>query len=425
MTESLFPQNTERPLLNDIDLYKFPMGQLALEKHPDAEVTFTFKNRSPERPIINYIDIEELNERFDQIREQGFTAEEIAALAGMQAQDGTSRFDSEYLDFLANLKLCEIDVSINPDTFDLAIETKGQWANASLLETVIMSEVNEQYFRNYLKQHNLSEAEVWAEGDRRLDEKIAFLQQHPDVKFADFGTRRRFSAAWHEHVIQRFIKELPSNFIGTSNPWLAYKYGLTATGTNAHEMPMVYAALADQAGQNPLEGQSQMLIDWYERFGEAGSIALPDTFTTKYFLSQFSEEQARNFKGFRQDSGDPFEFGENLIDFYEQREIDPRTKQVIFSDSLDVYKMAKLTDTFGNRVATSHGWGTDAMNDMGFGIKANNIVMKPTSVNGVSTVKLSDDPGKHTGTLEQVRRYQSLVDARLLVDKALQEVVRA
>jgi nicotinate phosphoribosyltransferase len=414
---------SEHPLSDGLDFYKLTMGQVALERYPDAEVTFTMKNRAGDYPLARYVDTDVLRARFKTIIEKGFQPEEIAYLAGLQTQQGEARFDEQYLEHLANLTLTDVDIRIDESTNDLAVSAKGPWANVSLWETVVMSEVNEHYYRALLKEQGVSIDEAWAEGNRRLDEKIAILHDRPDIKFADFGTRRRFSADWQSHVIGRLKEELPDNLIGTSNPWFAYKYGIAPIGTYAHEMPMVYGALADKEGKNPLNGHSLMMREWFDRYDKDLSIALTDTFTSDFFFDDFTPEQAKDWRGLRHDSGDPFTFGEQVIDFYEQNEVDPRQKTLIFSDGLDIDMIIRLADRFMGRINVVFGWGTSLMNDLGF--RANNFVMKATNVDGVDTVKLSDNEGKHTGPQTQVERYIALKDARLGVEKAFQEMATA
>jgi nicotinate phosphoribosyltransferase len=402
-----------RPITEGLDFYKLPMGQVSFEKYPEASVTFTMKNRAGEHPLSQYVDPIELEARLEAIRQQGFTPEEIAYLGGLESQLGGARFNEAYLNYLANLSLSEVSVTKDPQTNDLHIESTGPWANVSLWETVVMSETNELYYKNLVEQTGLNMDEVWAEGDRRLSEKIERLKG-TDIKFADFGTRRRFSAAWQEHSIERLSTELPDTFIGTSNPWFAYKFGIPPIGTYAHEMPMVYSALADQQGRNPLDGHNEMLVDWYERYNKDLSIALTDTFTSDFFFSDFTAEQAEEWRGLRHDSGDPVEFGEKAIAFYETHAIDPTEKTIIFSDGLDIDTIIELADHFRGRINVVFGWGTTLMNDLG--LRANNFVMKATAVNGISTVKLSDVETKHTGPDAQVERYVELATARTNVE---------
>ena len=407
----------EYPLSAGLDFYKVTMGNVILDKYPEAEVTFTFKNRNSERPLSQYVAPEVLQTRLDTIRNCGFTPEEVAYYAGLKAQDGEARFTEKYLDHIADMKLPQVHVSISPETKDLAIDTIGPWVDVSLWETVVMSEVNEIYNQNLVDNipedrfgNAFTTMHFWENGDQKLSDKITRLKQRPDIKFADFGTRRRFSASWHDHVIGRLANELPENFVGTSNPWFAYKYDLKPIGTFAHEMPMVYAGLADAADKNPLEGHRQMLQDWEQTYNGDLSIALTDTFGSEFFFNDLTPEQAERWNGLRHDSGDPIEFGERAIEFYRQNNVDPLKKTLVFSDGLNIDMIFKLADYFKGRVNILFGWGTSLMNDVG--LKATNIVMKATRVNGVDTVKLSDDAGKHTGPQEQVDRYVRLTRER-------------
>lgn len=396
-----------RPLSAGLDYYKLTMGNVIYEYHPGAEVTFTLKNRNHEQPLSEYISVNELQERLDTIRENGFSSEEIAYFAGLKAQNGEARFTPEYLDHLSTIELPPVNISIDPETCDLNVDTTGPWTDVSLWETVVMSEVNELYFKNLMESYDLSLEDLYAEGDRRLDEKIAKLKTRPGIKFADFGTRRRFSLGWHEHVIARLATEMPDQFVGTSNPWFAHKYNLTPVGTFAHEMPMVYAAMADADGRNPMDGHSEMLDDWQQHYDGDLSIALTDTFTTDFFFSDFDEKKTATWNGLRHDSGNPFEFTEKALAHYKKHGVDPTTKTIVFSDGLNEDKIIELYDYCEGRVNILFGWGTALMNDLG--LPANNFVMKATAVDGTPTVKLSDDIGKHTGPVETVERYKEEV----------------
>lgn len=422
MSERILQHNPERGthLSEGLDYYKLTMGQLALERfNGTTEVTFTLKNRSNEYPLSEFVTVERLNERLNAIRDRGFTAEEIAYFAGLKAQDGTARFSEQYLDFLADLQLPEVAVGLDSETNELTVSTTGNWAAVSLWETVVMSEINEEYYARKVEAEGLDINELYTEADRRLDEKIAILRDRPDIKFSDFGTRRRFSAELHEHIVGRLVSDLPDNFVGTSNPWLAHKFGIKPIGTYAHEMPMVYAALEDKEGRNPLGGHTRMMGDWYERYGEDLSIALTDTFTSEFFFADFTPEQAEKWRGLRHDSGDPFEFGERVIQFYEDLGIDPLQKTIIFSDGLDIDMIVALADRFKGRINLMYGWGTSLMNDLG--LRPNNFVMKATYVNDTYTVKLSDAEGKHTGPVDVVNEYIEYVDE--IVEQARESVL--
>lgn len=398
------------PLLNSLDYYKLTMGQLMVDKFAKESVTFTLKNRAG-RPLSEHVQTRQLVERVEEMQQQGVSRGEREYLASLYANDGLPRFKEQYLHHLETLQLPEVHIARNSTTDDFDIQTTGDWPSVSLWETVVMSELNELYYQGKIAAEQMSLSEVYAEGDRRLTEKITVLQNHPDIKIADFGTRRRFSADWHEYVVDRLVYELPENFIGTSNPGLARAYNVPPIGTYAHEMPMVYAALSDARGDSPLSGHAQMLEDWQVFYKGDLSIALSDTFTTELFLQEFGEENAHAWQGVRHDSGDPYIFGERMIDFYQSYGIDPIEKTLVFSDGLDLDTIIGLADHFKGRIDTVFGWGTSLTNDVG--IKANNFVMKAAAVGETSTVKLSDEPGKHTGTPAQVERYIALKDEQL------------
>ncbi len=398
-------------LSSGLDYYKPTMSQLAYEQEPDAEVTFTFKNRGKQR-LLDYLDPNELQTHFDTIQAKGLNGAELAYMAGLQRLDGGRVFESSFLDYLRSNPLPNVTVSIDEETKDIAIETTGPWALTTFWETVVMSELNELYFENFIRAHGLDIEAVYDEGERRLNEKVEMLQQNPDIKFADFGTRRHFSLRWQRYVVERLARECPDNLIGTSNVGLANTLGLRPVGTFAHEMPMVYAGLADARGENIRASHGIFLKDWYQKYGEQLSIALTDTFTTDFFFSDFTYEQAHAWRGVRHDSGDPYDFAEKLIEFYEKNDIDPAQKTVVFSDGLDIQTIIDLHNHFKDRINVLFGWGTTLTNDLG--IPALSIVMKATHVRlpdgrEADTVKLSDNPEKHTGPKRLVRRYAEMI----------------
>jgi nicotinate phosphoribosyltransferase len=410
---------SESYISRGLDYYKATMSQLEYETHPGTEVTFTLKNRA-EAMLSEYVQPEALQRRCEALR-SGWQPTELAYLASLQNQDGTAQFTEEYLDFLADNPLPPVDVLLD-ERGDIAVSATGSWPLVTFWETVIMSELNEMYFENKLAHSGRSLEDLYREGDRRLDEKIALLKTHPDIKFSDFGTRRRFSYEWQKHVIERVATELPDNFTGTSNIYLAHELGLKPIGTFAHELPMVYAALADKDGENPLSGHNRVLQDWQEFYRGDLSTALTDTFTSDFFFADFTPEQAASWKALRHDSGDPFEFGEKVIDFYRSQGIDPQTKTVVFSDGLDIGLIIRLADHFKDRIPVMFGWGTTLTNDLG--IRPNNFVMKATLADGVPTVKLSDAEGKYTGPPEKIALYKERV-VDTLARAAIREIAVA
>jgi len=395
-------------LTSGLDYYKPTMSQLAYRQEPDAQVTYSLHNRGKQH-FADYIKPEQLRERFDDIQARGWTPQETQFLGSIVINGDQSAFSSGYQDYLLTHPLPPVEVRYDQSSEDLTATTTGDWPTAMFWETQVMADVSENYFENYLLAHAISRTTIYNEGDRRLSEKIAVLQAHPDIRIADFGTRRRFSLSWHEHVLERLVTECPNSLAGTSNVAFAQKYNLKPIGTFAHEMPMVYAALADIRGQDVRSSHHQFLEDWYGLYGEEYSIALTDTFGTDFFFDDFTPDQARKWRGVRQDSGDPFTFGEQLIRFYEDLGIDPKSKVLVFSDNLNFRKIVELKEQFGNRINDLDGIGTNLTNDLG--LDALNMVMKATKVKAAegeqSTVKLSDDKGKHTGPPDLVSLYEN------------------
>lgn len=398
---------TDTLLTAGLDYYKPTMSQLAYEQEPDTQVTFTLHNRGNQR-FADYLETDQLQERFDEIQARGWTRQETESLGSLVINGGQRAFSQGYQEYLRTHDLPPVEVGYDKVSQDLTIETTGDWPMAMFWETQVMANVSEGFFENYLIAHDINPTDVYNEGDRRLSEKIAILQAHPDIRIADFGTRRRFSLKWHEHVLERLVAGCPDNLVGTSNVALARKYNLKPIGTFAHEMPMVYAALAEIRGQDVRGSHHRFLEDWYDLYGEEYSIALTDTFGTDFFFKDFTAEQAKKWRGVRQDSGDPFAFGEQLIRFYSELDIDPKSKVLVFSDNLNFRKIIELKEQFGNRIHDLDGIGTNLTNDLG--LTALNMVMKATRVQTAeataATVKLSDDKGKHTGPPEVVALYE-------------------
>lgn len=408
--------NRDPKLTQGLDYYKATMGQVEYLEHPDAEVTFTLNNRAPAL-LSDYVAPEELRERLDELAD-GWQSDDTGYLATLQRQDGKPMFNQNYLNFLNDNPLPPVEIGLD-GRGDLAVNATGQWPLVTFWETVVMSEVNELYFSK-ITAEGMSMRALRNEGDRRLSEKTALLEQRPDITVSDFGTRRRFGYDWHKHIVERMAEELPDTFAGTSNIHLARELGLKPIGTFAHEMPMVYAALTDKSGDNPLNGHNLVLQDWERAYGGDLSIALTDTFTTDFFFKDFTPEQAASWRGMRHDSGDPVAFGEKVIQFYRKLGIDPLEKTIVFSDGLDIQTIVQLADHFKDRIGVTFGWGTTLTNDLG--LKANNFVMKATAVDGTTTVKLSDVEGKHTGPTEKIAEYQERV-RRVVARPALRELI--
>jgi nicotinate phosphoribosyltransferase len=391
-----------------VDYYKPTMSQYWHDIEPNTETTFTFHNRGNER-IADYVSLEERQDRFDELAERGWQDSEIEYLRTLTDSDGQRVFDEPYLGYLRQGNLPPVIVGHDSSTDDIGIRTTGETPLVTFWETVVMGEVNEAYFEGYMNAKNIDPEDVYAEGDRRLSEKIAILRANPDIKFIDFGSRRHFSLRWQKHVLERLMNECPDNLLGTSNVALANTQNLKPSGTFAHEMQMVYAALADARGENVRASHNKFLQGWYARYGKDLSIALTDTFGSDFFFEDFTPEQAEQWLCLRHDSGDPIEFGEKAINFYNGLGIDPQQKTIVFSNGLSIGEIVSLHKHFKGRINVVFGWGTTLTNDLG--LKPLSIVMKATHVRTADgreadTVKLSDDEGKHTGPPEKVKEYQ-------------------
>ena len=406
------PMIEQTQLSCSIDDYKFSMSQLDYLKHPDVQTTFTLQNRNAAtQRLADYVDPEILQARFDQLRAGGWQPEELDYLATIHLSDGRRKYSDEYIAYLASHELPPVNVSIDPQTNDLAVSATGDLPLVSFWETIVMNEVSELYFHTYVSRHGLDVEALYTEGDRRLDEKISVYNQigHP---VTEFGTRRRASLRWQQYVTSRYQTEMKV-LAGTSNTGLARMLGLKAVGTVAHQEDMVYAGIADATGGDIRSSHNQMLRDWYDLYGRDLSIALSDTFTSDFFFNDFTAEQARDWRGTRHDSGDPFEYTDKALAFYQFHGIDPKTKEIMFSDQISPALALKVSDYVAERIQYGYGPGTSNTNDFGIKEVALNIVMKATHVRLPSgqeadLVKLSDNDGKHTGNEADVHRYQSI-----------------
>ncbi len=389
--------------LLDNDWYKYPMGQLSYKNFRGTEVTFSLTNRTKSVRLVESIDEKELRHELDGVRNLRYSNEQIEFLRSQKSSRGQILSD-EYLRYLQkDFYLPPYDLKILDGQYDLRFT--GPWVNVSHWEIYALPVINELYFRAHEHAHGkLEECVSVAFGIWQLAEKIRLLKEHPEISFSDFGTRRRYSRAWHKLVLRVLSEELPrSQFLGTSNVEYAMKLGLPVIGTSAHELPMVIGALF-RGSEAPFVSQNRILRAWWSEYGYDLSIALTDTLGTTYFLKYMPKDMARAWKGFRQDSGNPVEFGERVIEFYMSLGVDPREKLVVFSDGLDLQTIIALHNHFKGRIRTTFGWGTNLTNDRG--IQTLSLVIKATSVRRggklIDTVKLSDNLAKAIGTPEDV-----------------------
>jgi nicotinate phosphoribosyltransferase len=270
-----------------------------------------------------------------------------------------------------------------PGEIDITI--RGPWLHTILYEIPVLAIVSEVYFRRTQPRPNLDE------GRRRLKAKIGLLRHvepELDFKISDFGTRRRFSAAWQEEVLQTLKREVPDYLAGTSNVWFARRNNLTPLGTLGHEYMQACQAL----GPRLRDSQVFAFDKWAQEYRGDLGIAISDTYGVEAFLRDFDMYFCKLFDGARHDSGDPFQWGEKMIAHYRKNRVDPHTKTLIFSDQLSFPLAIEIARRFHGRARTSFGIGTNLTNDLGY--EPINIVLKMTECNGQPVAKVSDAPGK-------------------------------
>ncbi|MDK1669824.1 nicotinate phosphoribosyltransferase [Moraxella osloensis] len=371
--------------LLDTDLYKFTMLQVVLHKFPQTHSVYAFRCRNLEDtayPLSTLLD--EVNSELDALCELRFTANELQYLRGLRF------IKSDFVDYLELFQLKRRFIKATLDTEGrLDIRIEGPMIQAMMFEIYVLAIVNELYFSH------LDQQSAWQVGEQRLNDKLLLLQDYRrqmtayDVPFlvSDFGTRRRYSVAWQEQVIERLMT-VPEIFRGTSNVYFAKQFGITPIGTMAHEFLQAFQAL-DVRLRN---FQKAALEAWVQEYRGDLGIALTDVVGMDAFLRDFDLYFAKLFDGLRHDSGDPYEWGEKAYAHYQQLKINPKTKMLNFSDGLTLQKAWALYLHFNDRFQLGFGIGTHLTNDMGQ--TPLNIVLKLVECNGQSVAKISDSPGK-------------------------------
>lgn len=365
------------------DMYKFSMGQVIYHRFTDYKTTWSFKCRNQD-VVFTPDMVEEIREQIKAYCTLRFTEEELQYLENIKWIKGS------YIDFLRLWKPRYEDFEIGTDApCGLTIETKGTWLNTSMYEIPTLAIVNEVYFRMNYDYENLMQ-----DFEEKLNEKVSWLEKEKYTvgSFSEFGLRRRLSAQAQEMAVKKLMaaRLCNSKFVGTSNVYLAKKYGVTAVGTMAHEFVMCVGQ--GNHKHNPAYSNWYMMDEWVKEYGILNGTALTDTITTDCFLKDFQLTYATLFSGVRHDSGDPYEWGDKMIAHYKSLGIDPATKTLLFSDSLDFERADKLFRYFNGKVRIAFGIGTYLSNDTS--VSPLNIVMKTTKCNGMDVAKISDISGK-------------------------------
>ena len=369
--------------LLETDMYKFSMGQTIFHQFTSYKTTWTFKCRNKDVHFSEEM-VEEIRQQIVAFCGLRFTEEELDYL------DNITWIKGSYVDFLRLWQPRYEEFTITTDApCGLSIEAAGTWLNTTMYEIPILAIVNEVYFRMAYDYDELLE-----QFKTRLSQKVEMLEKNKYRlnTFSEFGLRRRLSAQAQEIAVEALtnLKDTDSKFIGTSNVYLAKKYNLKPIGTMAHEWIMCTGQ--GNHKHNPAYSNWYALDAWVKEYGILNGIALTDTITTDCFLRDFQLTYATLFSGVRHDSGDPYEWGEKMIAHYKKLGIDPGTKTLLFSDSLDFEKATQIYDHFKDKVQVAFGIGTFISNDTN--VPALNIVMKTTKCNGMDVAKISDIAGK-------------------------------
>lgn len=388
--------------LLDIDLYKFNMDQVIFHKHTDLCGEYYFKCRN-EGIVFTKEMVEEINAQIDHLCKLRFKKDELEYLRSIRF------LKNDYIEFLRLWHPLRDYVTVSrTEEGELNIVINGPLFSAMQFEIYLLEIVNEVYFRMAYDYDELRRS-----AEAKLDRKIKeFNEGKYTFKFAEFGCRRRLSREWQDVVIRRFCNET-KNCVGTSNVYLAMKHNVTPIGTYAHEFVQMYQGI----DSIPLAYTNHYAMqDWYDEYQGDNGTALTDTITTDLFLMDFNRAMVNNYTGVRHDSGDPFEWGEKIIAHYKKYGVDPKTKLLLFSDSLDFDRAQALYDYFKDKTKVSFGIGTFCCNDTC--VTPLNIVIKLQYVNGRPVAKLSDVPGKEMCRDENYMKYlRSSVEFRLNREK--------
>lgn len=381
--------------LLETDIYKVNMQEVMFHKHPELIGTYVFKCRNKDVKFT-YAMLEEINAQIDHLCTLTYTKEELDYLRTIP-----------YLkkDFIEALRLYRpLRDYVKTDLDDngkLSIEITGPLWMASPFEIYLLEIVNEVYFR-----FSYDYQKLWDSALIKASHKVeSFLTGKYNFNFAEFGCRRRLSGEWQDYVVREMLKT--KHCVGTSNIYLAKKYGIKPIGTYAHEFVQMYQGIQTI----PVAYSNKVALkEWFEEYNGDNGTALTDTLTTNCFLKDFDKLQATMYTGVRHDSGDPYAWGEKIIEHYKKLGIDPKTKTLLFSDSLDFDKAEKIYEYFKDKCKVSFGIGTFISNDTCE--EPLNIVIKLQYVNGRPVAKLSDVDGKAMCQEEEYLKYLKSAVAR-------------
>ncbi len=398
--------------LIDTDFYKLLMCQSVFRNKPDTTVTFSLINRSKSIRLAELIDEGELREQLDHVRSLSLSRGENTWLRGNTFYGKRQMFRPDFMEWFEGMRLPPYHLEKRDGQYELTFE--GTWPEVMLWEIPALAVLMELRGRAVLNGMKKFELQVlYARAMTKLWEKVEALRSVENLRIADFGTRRRHSYLWQDWCVQAMMEGLGDKFVGTSNCRIAMQRDIEAIGTNAHELPMVYSALAEDDAALA-QAPYQVLSDWQQEHDGMLRVILPDTYGTKGFLDR-APAWLDEWTGIRIDSGDPATGAETAINWWKSRGEDPRKKLVIFSDGLDVDKIRELCAQFQGRVRVSFGWGTLLTNDFrglvpDDALSPFSMVCKAVKANGKPTVKLSDNPNKAMGPESEIERYKRVFE---------------
>ncbi len=383
--------------LLDTDLYKFNMNQVMFHKHTNLNGTYIFKCRNKDVKFTHEM-VNEINAQIDHLCTLRFHNEELAYLESIPF------IKSDYVEFLRLWHPMRryVDCYKGKDG-SLKLTVRGPLFSVMQFEIYLLEIVNEVYFRMKYDYQSL----VASARERLFDKIHRFRMEEYNFNFAEFGCRRRLSREWQDYVVGELLET--GHCVGTSNVYLAWKYGCKPIGTYAHEFVQMYQGIP---GVQLAYTNKMAMEEWFEEYQGDNGTALTDTLGTDLFLKDFNKLQANCYTGVRHDSGSPIEWGEKIIAHYESLGIDPKTKTLLFSDSLDFDRAQDIYNHFHGRINVSFGIGTYLSNDTN--VDPLNIVIKLQYINGHPVAKLSDTPGKAMCQDESYLTYlKNAVDYRL------------
>src|SRR5271156_1400711 len=403
--------------LLDTDFYKLLMLQMIWKLHPKREVAFQLINRTTSVRLADIVDERELIDQLDHTRTLRFAKNELIWLAGNTFYGARHIFEPEFMEWLATFQLPEYELTKRDGQYELRFARPP--TGTTMWEIPALAIISELRARAAMRRMSRFDLDVlYARAKAKLWSKVERLRilerEGGPVRVTDFGTRRRHGFLWQRWCVEAMQEGLGASFIGTSNVKHAMDTGLEAIGTNAHELPMVYAAsAADEAELR--EAPYRVLKDWAKMYGGTLLVVLPDCFGTTSFLHN-APEWVADWKGARPDSKLPIAAARELIDWWKERGRDPREKLVVLSDALDVDSIEEAVRALRGQVNVSFGWGTNLTNDfvgcapagVDGQLKAISFVCKVVEAGGRTAVKLSDNPNKMLGPADEVERYRQV-----------------